>query len=528
MTTGQRILFNALATYGRTLLAIFLGLFSSRWILASLGEIDYGLMGVVGGILVFITFINVLSLNATSRFYAFSIGQNDVEETRRWFNTALSFELILPPTLIIIGYFIGDYAVNNFLSIPPERLDTARWVFRFSLFTALVTMSCSPFMAMYTAKQNIAELSFWGMGLSITSFVFAYILTCISGDHWLIFSAGTSIITCSFCIMQSVRSYCKYAECKIVPTYMFNKKRLKEMVSYSCWTLFGTLGGIFQSMGTGIVLNKFFPPMIYPSVNASYSVGSTITSHTSNISGALVGAFTPEIVSSEGRGDHAGVVRQMFRAGRLSYIVLCVVVFPIFFGADFILKAWLGNPPEYASLFCRTLLIAFLIKSIVNGFNSAIAATGRIRNYQIIMASCSYLSIGVSVLLLTFGGGLYCVCGVLVGYNIIDAAGNVYFCKKLVGISVKEWLRTNVLPIATNLGLNIAFGLILCVITDYLHPTVRFFLMSALLICFSAISSWKLLIEESEKSQCKNLIRKIKFKVLSIVGVREKSIGNVE
>ena len=57
MTTSQRILFNALASYGRTMFAMLLGLFSSRWVLASLGSIDYGLMAVVGSLIVYAKFL---------------------------------------------------------------------------------------------------------------------------------------------------------------------------------------------------------------------------------------------------------------------------------------------------------------------------------------------------------------------------------------------------------------------------------------------------------------------------------------
>lgn len=509
MTTGQRILFNALATYGRTMLAIFLGLFSSRWILAALGEVDYGLMGVVGGILVFITFLNTLSSSATSRFFAFSIGQNDVEETRRWFNTALSFEAIVPVSLVIIGYFAGDYAIDNFLSIPPDRLITSKWVFRLSLITALTTMCCSPFMAMYTAKQNIAEASLWGMGISLTSFAFAYTLTRLDGDHWFIFSAGTTLIVCTFTISQAIRAYRKFAECKIVFAYWFNKQRLKEMTAYSCWTLFGGLGGIFYTSGIGIVLNKFFPPLLFPSVNASYSVGATITNHTGNISNALMGAFMPEIVSSEGRGDRASVIRQMYRAARLSYIIISIVAIPILFEADFILKAWLGNPPEYAALFCRTLLIGFLISRIIGGFDAAICATGKIRNYQIINSSFAYLTVAVSALALFLNAGLWGVCLILIGYNLANVMGNVYFCRKLVGIRVRDWLNNVVRPVVIALSVNIAFGILLLFITRQFSPVLQFFLVSAALVGSAALTSWKFLIINSEKNQFKILFQRM-------------------
>ena len=140
MTLGQRILVNTIATYGRTLLAVFLGLFSSRWTLAALGEIDYGLMGVVGSVLVFITLLNALTTAANARFFAFSIGQADLVMTRKWFNSALSISLLLPTILLLAGMFVGEYVIQHYLSIPPERLSTSLWVFRLSLLTAYVTM----------------------------------------------------------------------------------------------------------------------------------------------------------------------------------------------------------------------------------------------------------------------------------------------------------------------------------------------------------------------------------------------------
>ena len=43
---------NIIATYGRSLYALVIGLFCGRWTLMALGEVDNGLMGVVGGLTV--------------------------------------------------------------------------------------------------------------------------------------------------------------------------------------------------------------------------------------------------------------------------------------------------------------------------------------------------------------------------------------------------------------------------------------------------------------------------------------------
>ena len=50
MTANRRIALNVVATYGRSLYAMVLGLFTARWALQALGQVDYGLYGVVGGL----------------------------------------------------------------------------------------------------------------------------------------------------------------------------------------------------------------------------------------------------------------------------------------------------------------------------------------------------------------------------------------------------------------------------------------------------------------------------------------------
>ena len=56
MTANRRIFLNIIATYGRSLYALVIGLFCGRWTLMVLGDVDYGLMGVVGGLTAFVTF----------------------------------------------------------------------------------------------------------------------------------------------------------------------------------------------------------------------------------------------------------------------------------------------------------------------------------------------------------------------------------------------------------------------------------------------------------------------------------------
>ena len=52
MSPNRRIFLNIVATYERSLCALVCGLFISRWALVAAGKCEFGLYGVVGGMMV--------------------------------------------------------------------------------------------------------------------------------------------------------------------------------------------------------------------------------------------------------------------------------------------------------------------------------------------------------------------------------------------------------------------------------------------------------------------------------------------
>ena len=64
ISPNKRIFLNIVATYGRSLFALVCGLFLARWVLEALGQEDFGLYGVVGGLVTFISII-YLAINGS-------------------------------------------------------------------------------------------------------------------------------------------------------------------------------------------------------------------------------------------------------------------------------------------------------------------------------------------------------------------------------------------------------------------------------------------------------------------------------
>ena len=235
MSPNCRIVLNTLATYGRSLLALVCGLFTGRWALMSLGEVNFGLYGVVGCLTVFISFINTSLSASVERFYAYSIGEGKgnsiiaVEEGRKWFNAALLAHSILPSILIFIGYPLGVYAVRHWLVIPIDRIEHCVWVFRFACCSCFIGMINVPFSAMYTAKQYISELTVYSILQTVANFLVLFYMVTHPGDWLTKYAFIMMLIAAIPQVLICIRAIVIFQECRLRIKYLFRLDYVRRL-----------------------------------------------------------------------------------------------------------------------------------------------------------------------------------------------------------------------------------------------------------------------------------------------------------
>ncbi len=83
---NKRIAGNTVFLFVRMLLMMFIGLFTSRIILSTLGEFDYGTFNAVGGVVSFCAILTGSVSAAITRFLAYSLGEGDPDKTHRVFS----------------------------------------------------------------------------------------------------------------------------------------------------------------------------------------------------------------------------------------------------------------------------------------------------------------------------------------------------------------------------------------------------------------------------------------------------------
>ena len=462
MTIHKRIFLNIIATYGRSLYALALGLFTGRWVLMALGQIDYGLYGVVGGLTVFITFFNGLLSGAVSRFYAFEIGRSQsaanpemaLEECRKWFNTALLIHTVVPVVCLLAGYPIGVWAIHNFLEIPPDRVVACVWVFRFVCASCFVAMLNVPFQAMYTAKQYIAELTVYGVATSTLQACFLYYIASHPSD-WLV---RYSVWTCSIAIVPQIviclRALAVFPECRINLSYCWSGTRIRQLFSFAGWHAFGALGAMLRGQGMAILVNKYFGAR----VNAAMSVANTVNGQSTSLVSAMQGAFTPAIVQACGFGDEALMRRMAYRACKFGMLLALIFILPLAIEIDNVMKLWLKTPPPYTAGLCLCMLVQVVFDKSTIGHMIAVNAKGRIASYQLLLGGLLILTLPLAWGFVSIGMDVYSIGYALLIMTVFSAWGRAWFARSLAGMSLRYWLFRVLLPVWMVSGISVIFA----------------------------------------------------------------------
>lgn len=421
----------------------------------ALGSVDYGLYGLVGGLTVFIAFFNNVLAGANARFYAFSIGKAAVaknksdalEECRHWFNTAFSVHTVVPFILIVIGYPVGVYAIKKFLVIPPERINACIWVFRYVCLSCFVGMVNVPFTAMYRAKQYIAELTIYSFVTATLNVIVLYYMVTHPSIWYVKYAAWTCLLSIMPQILICIRACCIFQECKIILSYMWEKRRLKRIASFSFWQMLGTFCGLLRNQGMSIVINKFFGA----SMNAAQAIGNTVQGHCNTLAGAMQTAFVPVITQACGAGNYKKMNEFVIRVCKFNVLLSAIFMVPLALELPEVMRLWLKNPPDYAVGLCYCAMAHHLVQTCTVGHMVAVNASGKIATYQVILSAISIITVPLSIGVGIMYGNVYAVMGVVVIMEVANSIGRVLFARNISGTSVRIWIIHVLLPLSISL-----------------------------------------------------------------------------
>lgn len=452
LTSPRKIILNVVATYARSLLSFVLGLFTVRWILEALGHSDYGLYGVVGSVMIFISMLNSTQSATVARYYAFAIGLGSKDgvlrnphhdELRALFNTAISIHLVLPIVLIGIGYPIGIYAFHHWLNVPDGRMEACVFVFRCSLASLFCSTITAPCTAMFIAHQLIRQLVLFSLVNVFGLVAIAYSLLHISGDRLKIYALMMLAINLVVCLLHIYFARRQFPSCRIVVAEMFDAMRIKDVLRYTGIKFLGDIAWCGRNMGNSFVTNIYFGTL----GNAAFGIAGQLSMQAESLCATLNNAFAPAITTEEGAGRRMEMVKMAFRSCKFGSVMLLLLTVPLLIKMDYWLKVWLKNPPEGAGLLCSCLIFSSTITYLTKGHQLAIQAHGRIGKWQL-FDSIGYLSgIPIACILAFCGCGIVSIGCAHIASMILVSLFRLVFARIIVGASIHEWIKVVLLPL---------------------------------------------------------------------------------
>ena len=443
-TSNKRIAKNALMLYIRMFISMIVGLYTSRVVLATLGVEDYGIYGVVGGVVSMMGFLNASMSGATSRFLTFELGRGDMKRLADTFSSALIVHIGIAIIVFIVAETVGLWFLCNRLVIPAGRMNAAHWVYQCSILSAMLGITQAPYNASIIAHEKMGVYAYVEI-LNVTlKLLIVYLL--VIGDFDKLKLYAVLVLAVSVLIMLIYRIYCIRMFQETHFHFVWKKDILKPLLSFSGWNLYGNLGNMFQQQGTNFVINFFFGVVM----NAAMSVGLTVANTVNNFGANVMVAFRPQIIKNYSQGNKEGMKDLTILAIKVIMFIYCLVAVPVYIEAENLLKLWLVEVPNHAVVFCRLFLISIFFEIIRYVLIIDIHATGNVKWVSFFSGTVFIVAPFVTYLLFRLGLSANSAITTIIVCNMLLCLINTYLIKHYARIPVSSYAATILKVIITS------------------------------------------------------------------------------
>jgi O-antigen/teichoic acid export membrane protein len=434
---NRKLAKNTVISYFRLITAALFGLFSSRFLLESLGTNAFGLYTVVGSVVVMLGFINTIMIPATYRFISFEMGKSEKGNINMIFNVSLLIHLLLAVLILIISETAGVYYIENHLVIEVSSIDNATQVLRFSTFAAICTIITIPYLGLLTAFEKFSVIAVIEIIKSFLMFLLAVSLLYYDGNRLGLYAVLVFVIMffCSGLFLV----YCYKNYYSIIYLNIQSDKRVyKEIFSFSFWIMFGAASSVGQKSGTALILNNFFGT----SINASYGLASNVNGVVSTLSGSLSQVAVPQITQNFSSGNKARSVQLTAYITKYTSYMMLILVTPIILETDLILKLWLNNVPPMTAIMCKLIIINSFLGSMTACLPGLIQATGKIKWFQIINSIISLITLPITWILFTMNFPSYIVFITFILSSMLNLIIWQILLKKIMNFDIVYFMKT--------------------------------------------------------------------------------------
>ena len=482
------------------LFSMFVSLYTSRVILNALGVEDYGIYGVVGGVVAMFSFLNASMAGATSRFLTFEMGRGNEQRLKDTFSSALIIHIGVGIVVFLLAETIGLWFLSNKLVIPEERIEAAHWVYQCSVVSAILGITQVPYNASIIAHEKMDVYAYIEI-LNVTlKLLIVYLLTIWDFDKLMLYAI--LVLSVSILVMMVYRIYCmrKFSESHF--RFIWEPGIIKPMLNFSGWDFYGNMAFTFRQQGANFLLNMFYGVAL----NAACGIASTVQGVFLQLSASVVTAFKPAIIKEYAAGKYAEMNRLLSMTTKMAMYLLMLITIVVFVRMDFILQLWLGQVPEGAVLLSRMMLVMNFFSLLGSIIMIGIHATGKVFRVGAINGTLYILTIPIMYLMLKRGMD-YSACYIMfIASTLLFCVVNLQILRsQMPQFLLRSFVFRTIIPISLVLPIN--FIIVFWISRFLSNGLLGFFILGLIsILVISSIGSI-FILSRSERMHIYNLIK---------------------
>lgn len=374
---NKRVAKNSIMLYLRMLVTMVVGFYTSRVVLQVLGEEDFGVYGLVGGIVGMLAFLNSTMSGATSRFLTFELGKGDRKSLNATFDSALVVHIWIAVIVFLIAETAGLWFVNHKLVIPAERMVAANWVYQCAIISVVISIVQVPYVASIVAHEKMGVYAYIDIINVCMKLAIVFILIHSGWDKLILYAVLMMVITLLTGLIYRRYSIRHFEECRY--TRQNTKEMSKDIVSFFGYNMFGNFGVIFNMQVTNILINNFFG-LIY---NAASSISATVSNVVSSFSNNTIIAFRPPITKAYAAKEMEKSEDFTILGMQMCLFFFALFAIPVIVEVKTLLRIWLETVPDQSDVFCRLMITGLLFETIRRVCLIGIHATGKVRKVSL-------------------------------------------------------------------------------------------------------------------------------------------------
>lgn len=505
-SNNKRIVKNTLFLSIRMLFSMAVSLYTTRAILEILGVTDFGIYNVVGGVIVFLGFLNQTMSTTTARFITTALGKGDQNYLHGIFCMSMNFHIILSILTLIVGETIGLWIVSEKLIIPDDRMLAAMWLYQASILSACIGILSVPYNSAIIAHERMGAFAYISILQIIAKLLVVLVLPFFTCDRLILFSLLMIIVSIIIQIVYWQYSYRSFEEAKY--KIIWDSIIWKDIAGFAAWNISGDLAFMCNTQGLNMLLNMFFGPI----VNAARGIAVQVESVMTQFVGNFQMAINPQITKSYAAGHIDETVCLVLKTSRFCFYIIMLIGIPLYSEMKYLLEFWLDNVPDYTIAFAKITILIVAIDCLSKPLHVLIYASGKVKKYQIIQSSISLVFLPFSYYLIKYHNiSPEVVFFILFLFKVILVGVRIKRVNSITGMRIRQYLKEVLFPIMQSLLLSVIVPIIITILFE--QSFFRFIGTTLFTILFVLLIIYFVGMQINEREFVRGYIRKLLFKI---------------